>query len=568
VGFDASFYKERNVANAYDIAITISCENSVSPVLAIIAKDMLGLTGSAKQLEQAFNRIGTGLKLAVGGAAGIMAGIGIEKGLLSIARAGEDLLHQQNIMIRNGLSHYEVANLTADAYERIAKAVPTAAASDILRTISELRTVVGTERAEKEAPFALKLDAIIGNITGKDSEGAGFALWRALEMKGITMSDPAGAEKLASTMAQIIGASGGKVTADSYRAFAQRGAAAWITASPHLIGGAGSVLIGDMSGDTAGTAYSTFYNSVMGAAQMSRQQIDAYRQAGLVDESKVRKIKGSSNVQMDPGAIKGVLEYSHDLDQWVANVMAPSFHEAAKKIAAKSGVSEDAAYDALLGKAGRNKSTQRLFHMWGDPEFLTQIEKDREIWAQAQGLDVAYGTLLGDPSNKARGPSGRMSEAADAADSGKSAGDYLAVMKALEAQWKSFMEAVGGPVAQALIPQLKAITESLTNMASWANAHSDQVKTMAKVMEDLGAGIAALGAIALGAGVVALVGPAGVIIGLSVALGALIHTFEGHNIAVMAQAASNAGRIHERTGQFHLADCCAPAPARVIERPR
>src|SRR4029077_12036674 len=107
------------------------------------------------------------------------------------------------------------------------------------------------------------------------------------------------------------------------------------------------VLIGDMGGDTAGTAYSTFYNGVMGASQMSRQQIDAYRQAGLIDESKVQKIKGSSNVQMDPGALKGVLEHSKDLDEWVANTLAPAFHSAAEKIAADSGgkITEGAAYD-------------------------------------------------------------------------------------------------------------------------------------------------------------------------------------------------------------------------------
>jgi hypothetical protein len=409
----------------------------------------------------------------------------------SLADHGEKLIHQQNVMLRNGMSFAEVTGLTADAYARITKDVPTATAADALRTITELRTVTGdTATALKYTEFALKIDALMSNLTGHDVEGAGYSIWRALEMKGLTASDPEAASKLADTMAQIASTSPGKLTPEQYQAFAKRGGAAWMAASPHLIAGAGSVLIGDMGGDTAGTAYSTFYNSVMGAAQMSRQQLEAYRSAGLIDESKVHKIKGSSNMQMDPGAIRGVLDYSHDLDQWVAKVMAPAFHDAAKKIAGEEGISEDAAYDALLAKAGRNKNTQRLMHMWGDPEFLAQIDKDRAIWEQAQSIDQAYGTLLGDPSNKRRA-AGRMSEAADAGKAGSDAAvnaaklaDYGAIMKAFQAQWESMLQAVGGPVALAMIPVMKQMTAAFNEMGQWANAHGADISHFLDMIEE------------------------------------------------------------------------------------
>ena len=190
----------------------ISLQNEVSPVLALIAKDMLSLSMSAEKLEQSFGRMGTAMKLALG--AGVVAGAGYAaiKVADDLARHGEKLLHQQNVMLRNGQSFAEVTNLTADAYDRITRLVPTATGSDVLRTISELRSVLGdTTEAVAQTPFALKLDAILSNLTGKDSEGSGFALWRALEMKGMTVSDPQGASKLGETMAQIIGASNGKV---------------------------------------------------------------------------------------------------------------------------------------------------------------------------------------------------------------------------------------------------------------------------------------------------------------------------------------------------------------------
>ena len=90
--------------------------------------------------------------------------------------------------------------------------------------------------------------------------------------------------------------------------------------------------------------------------------------------SRRSEIKGSSNVNMQPGAIKGVAEYSNDLDQWVANTMAPAFHEAAKKIAEKEGIA-GRGLRFPIAKAGRNKNTQRLMHMWGDPEFLRRSRK-------------------------------------------------------------------------------------------------------------------------------------------------------------------------------------------------
>lgn len=124
---------------------------------------------SAEKLEQSFGRMGTAMKLALG--AGVVAGAGYAaiKVADDLARHGEKLLHQQNVMLRNGQSFAEVTNLTADAYDRITRLVPTATGSDVLRTISELRSVLGdTTEAVSQTPFALKLDAILGNLTGKD----------------------------------------------------------------------------------------------------------------------------------------------------------------------------------------------------------------------------------------------------------------------------------------------------------------------------------------------------------------------------------------------------------------
>ena len=485
------------MASPYDIAIKLSAENAVSPVIALIAKDLLGLGSSVKELEKAFGRMGLGLKTAIGAAVVGAAAFEGVRAVLDLANHGEKLIHQQNIMLRNGQSLADVYNLTADAFERITKDVPTATGADALRTMTEMRTVLGATPSIEQTEFALKIDALMSNLKGETVEGAGYSIWRALEMKGLTASDPEAASKLASTMAQIASTSPGKLTPEAYAAFAKRGGAAWMAASPHLIAGAGSVLIGDMGGDTAGTAYSTFYNSVMGAAQMSRQQLEAYRAAGLIDEGKVHKIKGSSNMQMDPGAIKGVLEYSHDLDEWVANVMAPGFHAAAKKIAEKEGISEDAAYDALIAKAGRNKNTQRLMHMWGDTEFIAQIDKDRALWEQAQPVDTGFNTMIGRPSGTtAPQHLEDPAQARERFDSSKSVAqkmaDYQEVMKAFQTQWESLLQAVGGPAARALVPVLQDMTAAFTNLAAFSNAHQAEIEKTIADVEKVGSDFATM----------------------------------------------------------------------------
>ena len=68
------------MANGYDVFIKLSMTNAVSPVLAIIGKEMLGLETSAHRLEQAFSTVGARLKLIVGGAAAMFGGYEIGKG--------------------------------------------------------------------------------------------------------------------------------------------------------------------------------------------------------------------------------------------------------------------------------------------------------------------------------------------------------------------------------------------------------------------------------------------------------------------------------------------------------
>ena len=74
--------------------------------------------------------------LVIKSADGIMASVGIVEGMIDMAKHGEKLLGQQDKLIRAGRTRAEVESLTADAFSRTTKEVPTSA--DVLGAANEL----------------------------------------------------------------------------------------------------------------------------------------------------------------------------------------------------------------------------------------------------------------------------------------------------------------------------------------------------------------------------------------------------------------------------------------------
>jgi len=504
-------------------------QNAVSPVLAIIAKDMLGLQTSANKLEQALARFGTGLKLMAGGAAGIFGGIELGKGILDIADKGEKLIHQQNMLTRAGLAHVDVLNLTADAYKRITMAAPTATAADALRVTNEMRSVLGDlTKATAAAPMALKVEAMIANATGKDAEGEGFALWRAMEMKGITTSDPAMTNKLMDALMQDIIGSGGKLTAGTYQQIARRAGAAWIHATPEFAAGPLSVLAADLGGDGAGTAIMTLRNLLTGATVMSKQQFQVLSDAGLIDKSKV-SFNANHTINAAPGAIAGSLQYGDDPYAWAQFIKSPLMNLAK---------GDPKVFDSLLAKLGRNRNAIKMLTMFTDEGFGDQIAKDVSLWSRAMGINEGYDAMLG-----RRGRPMSPTEAADMAGPGAYAkqidraqqmADYTAVMKAFQAQWESMTMAIGGPIARGLIPVLQNLTTEFTRAGQWAEKHQDAIKYIGEAVAGISAAMVVIGGAAVIAGAAALI-PGGIVAVAVAAIGVTIATLAAFNWGAVSE---------------------------------
>jgi hypothetical protein len=446
------------------------------PALESVAKKFIGINNTVTLMNNNLSRF---TKIA-GSAAGILVGVGVIKGLTDIAKHGEKLLDQQTKLINVGRTQAEVTNLTAGAFERITKAVPTAAAADVLRITNELTSVLGNfEKARAEAPAALKLEALMGNLTGKSGEGQGQAIYRALEEKLVTQ-DPEHMHKLRDLIWQGAAATGGKVNGTDVQTYARRAGLSWIKASDEYVKNYLPTIIQSVGAETAGTAMQTMYMAITGTGTLSKQQFLAFKAAHMIDESKITTDKGG-RVNMQPGAILGQ-EYSNNPAEWARKVLGPHLDQFVP----------EKEREAVVNSMGRNRNTMRMFETFTNPLGLAQFDRDAALRDKVLPIDQSYGNL----TNK--NPKG--------------------VIEAYNKQLDSMLSAMGGPLMQAAIPVMKSLTDAFNAIGAFASQHGEAIKTIGTGFAFLGAALTAGGA----AAILAALGPAGwITVGLVTGIGIL-----------------------------------------------
>lgn len=474
------------MTDVYRIGVSLMMTSNVSQVMQVMSRDILGVHAQVEKLEGAFGRLGR----AIMGGLAIAGGAGILGTLKDVANHGDKLLDQQDKLRRAGVAMNDVLRMQGDYYERVAKAVPTSTVAEYLKEVGELRSVVGQARAEEVAPWSMKLEAIIRNSTGKNTQGEGFKLWRSLEMGGWTISNPDLAMRIGESFAKNIVGSQGKLSANDYQTMARRGGVAWSNADPRFLAGPMSVVAADLGGETAGTAMMSAYMFMTGANTMSKQQYEVMKKAGLIDPEKVTVDKGG-RVNVGPGGIVGSDKFTgegkFDLFGWVNTVMAPALQ--------KLSGGDRSVFDSFVAKIGRNRNVMRMLNMFSDPKFLEQIEKDMQTWDQAASVDKGYGGLT----------------------TSNSKGTKEAFWK----QWESMMESIGAPIMQAALPVMQEMTKFFTNIGAWANAHGDAIRR-------IGEGFALLGGSLVVGGIIALasaIGPFALAAGALTAVGVAIAGF-------------------------------------------
>lgn len=465
------------MASLYRVGITLLLTDGVSAGLSRISHQLLGVHASAGQINNQFGK----WALAIGGAGSIMAGTKLLHGMKTVANHGEKLLDQQDKLIRAGRTQAEVANLTADAYSKITKMVPTAKASDVLRVANELTLVKGNfADAAKAAAGALKLEALVGNATGKPAEGQGYNVWRALELKGVTLDHDLTDKIMGKLTAMIIG-SAGKISGSEIFNFARQAGPAWQNADMSALEGVIPYLIQEIRGEKAGTGYQRMYNAAIGTRRWTKSQYKMWNDLGLIDPTKVTTDRGGG-VNLAPGAVKGVIERSGDMQRVMEELIRPAL--------LKKGLTDPKMVTAYLGKMFPDSTAARVASIiW---QQLDNIEKDRKNIAGAKPLDAAYTDYIKN--------------------------NPMGVKQAFHAQYESMMEAIGAPLMKAALPVMIGVTNMFNSIGEFASTHPDAMKW-------IGIGIVAIGAALISAGGVALlaaIGPVGWIAAGITALGVVL----------------------------------------------
>lgn len=477
-----------------EIATKITMADGVSAVLAGIAKQTLHLEGSVMKLEKTFAGLNR-TALAIVGSLAAIGGATVLGALKNVADHGDKLLNQQDQLRRAGIAHNEVLKVQAKYYEQIAKTIPTSTAADYLRVYGELRSVVGADKAEAKTPWALKLEALMSNMSGKSSEKEGFKILRALEMKGITLSDPAQADKLAELMMKNIVGSGGKLSASDFEAMAKTGGVAWIKSSPRFIGTSLSNVASDLGGDRTGTTLMSFNQLLTGATKMGNAQFEEFNKLGLLNLKQVGWNKKLDQPIMQVDSIKGAALAMSDPDLWVQQMVLPALERVYGNDQTKR--------EQSLAILGRNRNTRRMLTMFADPGFREQMAKDSALWAQAKGVEPAYADFI------STNPAG--------------------VKAAFHSQYESMMQAIGAPLMMAALPVMKAVTELFTKIGAWANQNPAAITVWGEFFAKVGAALLASGTISVLMAVASFLGAGGALIVGFTALRAILEALSKLN---------------------------------------
>lgn len=194
----------------WKIGVQISLANNVSPVLAVIAKDMLGLKGPIKDVENAF----ASWKVAALGAVGVITGSAMLGGLAKLASYGSDVNHQLELMKVAGMQNAEIQQSIAQAMKTSALVQTTTYAGN-LEHIRELRYAFGnSDKANQYLTDVSQANAVLNAVKGGGSDQV-WELVKSLEQKGLT-TDPSAFMSYVNQMTKVVEATGGKVTPSQF----------------------------------------------------------------------------------------------------------------------------------------------------------------------------------------------------------------------------------------------------------------------------------------------------------------------------------------------------------------
>lgn len=408
------------MSGIYDVFVKISMVNSVSPVLAVISRDLLGLETSVKRLN-GFLASGFG-KTVIG--AGLAA-----LGFKEVVDHAKDLSHELTQLRKLGLDDMGLEKVRIAAVETT-KAIKGISEVDALKTFGQAYSMFGSDNAIKLMQPLARYAQVIGNggdNYGKAQDGV-YKMVRAGDLMGKFVDDkthqidPARLNGFLDLGARAFLISHGKVNADTWLALAQQGGPALSNMSDQgLINMA--IASQAMGGNRAGTALTSLFQQVVGG-KMPEYAAKGLHDLGLLGDYKVGR---GGHILWEKGALdtpfaKAIKENGDPLEatKMLREALAKNGYDTIEKQVPK--------LFELLGR----QTTQRLVHdfLRNEPQF------------QAEG--------------------GRIKSAmsTDNAKRTQDENDIFQAEQNMKAAWTNLMTAIAGPQSKNAVTILEKIADA------------------------------------------------------------------------------------------------------------
>jgi hypothetical protein len=449
--------------DAYRIGVSIVLANGVSPVLAVIGRDLLHLHTSTRQIEQNFSGWGR----ALAGVGAILAGSTILGAMVKLTKQASEFNEQLIKMKRLGGEAGEMANdgrLTKRAFD-IAQRVPMKV-SDIMKIPGVTYSMMGMHEADEtwealaKYAFVLQSDKKYkGDVTGDLQK-----VIRAGEMSGritdpVTKQiDPHRLEKFLSQASQIAAATHGMVGPDALLAMAQQGGPTLrgLTDEGFLTMAIQAQMMG---GHRAGTAYMSLWQQLAGGTMLKRTA------QGMEEMGFLKPDEWSS----EGGHVSIKPEASKRLGKMIGEDPL-AFARAINEDLAKKGITDPVEQmQAVLRMTGR-QTTQRF--TMEEVVAFQQMIAERERLKQGMGNEDAFKLLQKESVN--------------------------ANVKAVSNAWDNFVTALAGPNSENLIRVLQSMTNVLNQMtAAVSKLSPEQMNVIYQVVAGIAGALVAIGAVAL-----------------------------------------------------------------------
>ena len=437
---------------AYKVGVTLALQNQVSGVLGLIARDFIKVNAHAKALQGTLKEV----KL-LGMAGAVVGGVGfLGLGLISRTIApAKEYVHQLQLAKAAGMSQLEIANATSAAWKTTGTVMTTTAAEN-LKSIRELRMVFGdTASAVTFLPQMQKIQAVLDSVLhgqgGVGSKDVGFAVAKALELRGASMN-VANFQAQADLITKGVIASGGKVTPQMLLQAQKYAGVGGTSFNNDFMWGILPTLTQEIGGSTTGNSLTSMYRAVVGG-HMPKATLKLWSQLGLADTSHANV--GADSAFVSPSNIKGSGLFKNNPFEYIQQVLIPAL--------VAHGITDRQDQSSAIDQLFSNRNASRIANILGmqGPRLL----KDFNLIGQAGSTGAYSGLIKNDP---------------------------MMAMAALKAQWENLKTSIGVAVIPILLPAMRGLTSAFNALGQFLYAHPTMTKALTLTFVGL-SGLAAIG---------------------------------------------------------------------------